>query len=93
MLRAEDILEAYKTSRSRVFFFDNEGTLSNLCKQTEIDKTGGPSEKILHCLDDLCKDERNTVFIITGRTRSIVESWFGGIQHLGMAAEYGALIK
>ena len=93
MLRAEEILEAYKKSRSRVFFFDNEGTLSNLCKQKEADKSVGPSDKILQCLDDLCKDERNTVFIITGRTRKIVENWFGGIHHLGMAAEYGALIK
>ena len=93
MLRTDEILEAYTNSRSRVFFFDNEGTLSNLCKQKEIDKSVGPSEKILHCLDDLCKDERNTVFIITGRTRKIVEGWFGGIHHLGMAAEYGALIK
>lgn len=93
MLRPEDVLEAYKKSRSRVFFFDNEGTLSNLCKQKEIDKTVGPSEKILHCLDDLCKDDRNTVFVITGRTRKIVESWFGGVEHLGMAAEYGAIVK
>lgn len=93
MLSAQEVFEAYKTSRSRAFFFDNEGTLSNLCKQKEIDRSVGPSEKILQCLDDLCKDEKNTVFVITGRTKSIVESWFGGIEHLGMAAEYGALIK
>ncbi|OMJ88878.1 hypothetical protein SteCoe_9082 [Stentor coeruleus] len=93
ILKAEDLLEAYRVARSRIFFFDNEGTLSNLCKQTEIDKTVGPSEKILHCLDDLCKDDRNIVYIITGRTRKVVDSWFGSIEHLGMAAEYGALIK
>ena len=93
ILRGEEILEAYQVARSRVLFFDNEGTLSNLCKQTEIDKTVGPSDKILHCLDDLCKDERNTIYIITGRTRKVLEAWYGEINHLGMAAEYGALIK
>ena len=93
LLKPEELCEAYRVSRSRVFFFDNEGTLSNLCKQIEIDKSVGPSEKILNCLQDLCQDDRNTVFIVTGRTRKVLESWYGGISKLGMAAEYGALIK
>ena len=93
LLKSDEIAEAYRLSRSRIFFFDNEGTLSNLCKQIEIDKSVGPSDKILNCLQDLCQDERNTVYIVTGRTRKVLESWYGNIPNLGMAAEYGALIK
>jgi trehalose 6-phosphate synthase/phosphatase len=93
LLKSEEICEAYFLSRSRIFFFDNEGTLSNLCKQIEIDKSVGPSEKIINCLQDLCQDEKNTVYIVTGRTRKVLESWYGSVASLGMAAEYGALIK
>ncbi|CAG9333089.1 unnamed protein product [Blepharisma stoltei] len=93
LLKADYLLKAYKETKNRAFFFDNEGTLSNLLKQTEIDKSVGPSEKIVNCLTDLCKDERNSVFVVTGRMRAVVENWFGSIQGLGMAAEYGAILK
>lgn len=73
-LHSFQVLEAYKNSRNRALLFDNEGTLTTLLKQTEIDKSKGPSDKILHSLDDLCQDERNTVFILTGRERRIVEN-------------------
>jgi len=93
LLRADYLLKAYKETKNRVFFFDNEGTLSNLLRQVEIDKSVGPSEKIVNCLNDLCKDERNTVFVVTGRSRKVVENWFAPVQGLGMAAEYGAVLK
>lgn len=93
LLKAEYLLKSYKETKNRAFFFDNEGTLSNLFKQTEIDKSIGPSEKIINCLTDLCKDERNTVYVVTGRSRKVVENWFGTVPSLGMAAEYGAVMK
>mmetsp|Transcript_28100 Transcript_28100/g.27803 ORF Transcript_28100/g.27803 Transcript_28100/m.27803 type:complete len:566 (+) Transcript_28100:692-2389(+) len=93
MLDGNSLLKAYGNSRHRAFFFDNEGTLCNLLKNHEIDNSIGPSEKILNSLAELSKDERNNVFVITGRSKDIVERWYGKIPLLGMAAEYGAFIK
>ena len=92
-LKTDQLLSAYRESKNRAFFFDNEGTLSNLLKQKDINKNIGPSEKTQNCLDDLVKDERNTVFVITGRERRILEKWYGKISNLGMAAEYGSFIR
>lgn len=92
-LAPDDVLKAYKNSRNRVMFFDNEGTLSNYIKQADINKTAGPSDKILNSLDTLCTDDRNTVFVITGRERFILDRWFSSIKNLGMAAEYGCFVK
>jgi trehalose 6-phosphate synthase/phosphatase len=87
------VLDAYNNSSNRVFFFDNEGTLSNFMKQTEIDKKVGPSNRILKALFQLCDEENNTVYVITGRTKDVVHNWFKSVPTLGMAAEYGAVIK
>lgn len=92
-LTPQHVLKAFKDARNRVLFFDNEGTLANYIKQAEIHKSLGPSDKILNCLDELSRDERNTVFVLTGRDRSILDRWFGQIEYLGMAAEYGAYVK
>jgi trehalose 6-phosphate synthase/phosphatase len=92
-LNKRNVLEAYNRSNNRMLFFDNEGTLSNFMKQTEIDRKVGPSQRIIKALDCLCDDERNTVYVITGRPRDVVYNWFGSVYNLGMAAEYGALIK
>ena len=62
-------------------------------KQTEIDKKIGPSKRILKALEHLCDDERNTVYVITGRPKDVVFNWFGSVKPLGMAAEYGAIMK
>ena len=92
-LNKRKVLEAYVNANNRILFFDNEGTLSNFMKQTEIDKKVGPSRRILKALEGLCADEKNTIYVITGRPKAIVENWFGSVPSLGMAAEYGALMK
>ena len=92
-LNKRKVLEAYNRSTNRVLVFDNEGTLSNFMKQTEIDKKIGPSKRILKALEHLCDDERNTVYVITGRPKDVVFNWFGSVKPLGMAAEYGAIMK
>ena len=37
-----------------------------------------PDEKVIELLDKLCRDERNTVYILSGKTREMLESWFHG---------------
>lgn len=92
-LNKRKVLEAYNRSTNRVIFVDNEGTLSNFMKQTEIDRKIGPSQRILKALEQLCDDEQNTVYVITGRPRDVVNNWFSSVKNLGMAAEYGSMMK
>jgi len=87
------LLQAYKQSSNRVLIFDNEGTLSNFMKQTEINKKVGPSSRILKALELLSEDDKNTVYVITGRPREVVSNWFKSVHNLGLAAEYGAIMK
>lgn len=92
-LNKRKVLEDYSRATNRILFFDNEGTLSNFMKQIEIDKKIGPSKRTLKALEGLCDDGNNTIFVVTGRAKNVVENWFGSIACLGMAAEYGALIR
>ena len=92
-LNKKTVLEKYNKASNRVLFFDNEGTLTNFMKQTEIDRGVGPSPRILRALEILSEDKNNTDYIITGRPKEVVFTWFGSISHLGIAAEYGALMK
>lgn len=93
MLDSNDLLKAYRNSRQKAFFFDNEGTLCNLLKHNEMDNNIGPNDKIISALTELCKDERNNVYVISGRGKDMIDRWYGKIPRLGMAAEYGAFVK
>jgi trehalose 6-phosphate synthase/phosphatase len=92
-LNKAPLLDAYSQSNNRVLIFDNEGTLSNFMKQTEINKKVGPSSRILRALELLCANDKNTVYVVTGRPREVVDNWFKSVDNLGLAAEYGAIMK
>jgi len=42
-----------------------------------------PSKEILSALICLCADKNNTVFLVTGRQRTVLEGWFHDIPNLG----------
>lgn len=67
---------------TRLFFFDYDGTLAPIVK---VPSAAVPSEQALNALNNLCKDERNLVYIISGEylLRSVLWSpWIFGIFHL-----------
>ena len=92
-LREDEVLKAYRSSKNRVLIFDHEGTLGTLLKDKNNDKLKFPSDKNLECLAELCRDGANSVFILTGRERFVLETLYGAIRDLGLAAEYGAYVK
>eukprot|EP00929_Paragymnodinium_shiwhaense_P113217 TRINITY_DN8147_c0_g2_i1.p1 TRINITY_DN8147_c0_g2~~TRINITY_DN8147_c0_g2_i1.p1 ORF type:complete len:1190 (+),score=229.25 TRINITY_DN8147_c0_g2_i1:170-3739(+) len=102
----DEVVKAYKMSRNRVIFLDNEGTLAADKRKIfrnygapegDVDtlKSRGspPSPQILDCLQALCADPSNTVVILSGRNREMMEDWFGPIDNLGLAAERGFYYK
>lgn len=105
-LSVDAVIRAYKNSKNRVIFLDNEGTLAadkrhilreySAPKGDVLDlKSHGspPDEAVLDCLKMLCSDSRNTVVILSGRNRELLEEWFGSVPRIGMAAERGFYYK
>lgn len=91
-LIGEDLLDDYKKSRCRAFFFDSEGTLSGVLKAPDPLQTAKYAKNLL-ILDELSKDERNNIFIVSGRERNLLQAYYSSVQHVGIAAEHGAFIK
>ena len=84
------VLNSYRLSSNRVLFFDVEGTLLKFIQENEAIN---PSNKVLSALEELCRDPHNTIVLITGRERHVLNKWFKDIEGLNMAAEYGTFLK
>jgi len=94
------VVDAYRNAVNRVIFFDHEGTLApdrrNLTSYAENPsqdllsaKGSGPSPSVKAALEVICSDDKNTVVILSGRERSLLQEWFGSIPNIGLAAEHG----
>ncbi|CAE7256832.1 TPS6 [Symbiodinium natans] len=105
-LSSEGVLHAFRQAQKRVFFFDNEGTLAadkrhmyrhygaHMGDLTDLQSRGSaPNQQVMDCLQSLCSDIRNTVVILSGRNREMMEQWFGKVPRLGLAAERGFFYK
>lgn len=105
-LDIEAVVKAYRTSRNRVFFLDNEGTLAADIRKlyrehgapkgdlSDLKSCGtGPCETVLECLRSLNQDNRNNVVILSGRDRKMLEDWFNAVPKIGLAAERGFYYK
>lgn len=77
-LNRKNILEDYDKARKRLILLDYEGTLPSTTNQNSDYQSKGtpPSSKILSILDNLTKDKRNTIYIVTGREGRMVSDWF-----------------
>jgi trehalose 6-phosphate synthase/phosphatase len=85
----EAFLVQYKQARRRLVLLDYDGTLVPFAAQPQL---ASPDRSLLQLVDDLTKDERNRVYIISGRDRSTLDAWFVGMP-LHIIAEHGAWIR
>lgn len=83
------LVERYKESSNRLICLDYDGTLTKLVKDPLKAK---PDQELLALLDKLASDPKNDVYIITGRSKDIIDSW---ITHpkIKISAEHGHFIK
>ncbi|EGZ17853.1 hypothetical protein PHYSODRAFT_461147, partial [Phytophthora sojae] len=79
------IVQAYRSAQNRVIILDYDRTLTPQHSLLPLAAVG-PNFKSL--LDALSADERNTVFIVSGRERKFLETWLNGVR-VGVAAEDG----
>ncbi|KFG41965.1 trehalose-phosphatase, partial [Toxoplasma gondii GAB2-2007-GAL-DOM2] len=95
-LDTNQVVRGYRTSRHRVFFFDCEGTLAPDRRRITFVPGGEnlfaqgrpPSPQVKDCLQALVDDQRNTVVILSGRDRHLLEEWFSSIRGIGLCAEH-----
>ncbi|KAI3680818.1 hypothetical protein L6452_35594 [Arctium lappa] len=86
-LTAEVVENAYRRSRNRAILLDyDHGTI-----MPSINKH--PTDIIISIINQLCDDPRNTVFVISGRSKENLGRWFGPCEKLAIAAEHGYFIR
>ncbi len=85
----KDIIERYNKSHRRIIFLDYDGTLIPFAKLPHI---ATPDKKLLNLLDHLANDEKNTVILISGRDKGILDGWFWSLP-INLIAEHGAFWK
>jgi len=85
----QKLIEDYAASQRRILFLDYDGTLSPF---REPPDTAVPGAILLAILNTLVEDPRNSLVIISGRHRALLEKWFGTLS-IGIVAEHGAWIK
>ncbi|MFC1485491.1 bifunctional alpha,alpha-trehalose-phosphate synthase (UDP-forming)/trehalose-phosphatase [Candidatus Latescibacterota bacterium] len=82
----DEIIRQYKRSRKRIFLLDYDGTLRSFEQTPEKAK---PDEHIIQLIDELAKDIRNEVVVISGRDKNTLGKWFKDL-NISMVAEHGA---
>ncbi|KAL8226271.1 hypothetical protein R6Q59_000186 [Mikania micrantha] len=82
-----DVLEnAYRMSQNRAILLDYDGTITPSINNR-------PTETMISMINKLCNDPKNTVLIISGRSKEILVSWLGVCEKLAIAAEHGYFIR
>ncbi|CAN6469824.1 unnamed protein product [Victoria cruziana] len=84
----DHIASAYRRTKSRAILLDYDGTVT---PESSIDKR--PSEEVIRILNKLSADPRNIVFIVSGRGKEPLSSWFSPCEKLGIAAEHGYFLR
>ena len=86
---SEKLYKKYKKSEDRLIFLDYDGTLVNFRSNPN---SATPTKQLYEILAKLTKDKNNTVVLISGRDKDILEKWFGDL-HLDIVAEHGSWYK
>ncbi len=70
--------------------FDYDGTLTPIVKEPSA---AVPTQKLLRTLRALAEDEKNKVWIVSGRDQEFLEKHLGDIPGLGLSAEHGCFLR
>lgn len=79
----------YAKARTRLLLLDYDGTLSPIVSLPQLAQ---PTDELLDTLRLLSSDERNDVYIISGRDATSLNEWLGDLP-VNIIAEHGSLVK
>lgn len=86
---AKKIKNDYSKAAKRCLLLDYDGTLAAI---TKVSSKAAPTPELLHVLQQLTADDKNEVFIISGRDAGTLQKWLGYLK-INFVAEHGAIIK
>nr|CCA16404.1 alpha putative [Albugo laibachii Nc14] len=87
------LVPAYRSSKTRAIFLDYYRTITpDVSKVLGVQWPDVPLTA-LSTLEHLCRDPRNTVFIVSGCDCEILTERFGSVPGLGLVAEHGYYIR
>lgn len=89
-LEEADVLANYSSARQRLLLFDYDGTLTPIVQNPAAAIL---SPEALRSIQKLAADPRNTVWIISGRTKPFLQSLFGHLTDIGLVAEHGSFLR
>lgn len=90
-LSPANLVKTFETTSRRLFILDYEGTLASYgsVNSTVLAST----ERVVDILNDLVSDDRNVVYVMSGRTVRETELIFNRVRGLGLIAENGCFIR
>eukprot|EP00826_Nyctotherus_ovalis_P064619 TRINITY_DN9483_c0_g1_i1.p1 TRINITY_DN9483_c0_g1~~TRINITY_DN9483_c0_g1_i1.p1 ORF type:complete len:765 (+),score=210.71 TRINITY_DN9483_c0_g1_i1:746-3040(+) len=88
-LSPEKLEKDYAKAVNRVILLGCDGIVGTTMPPKLIHAADIAPVEILQLLESLCDDERNTVYIVSGKPKALIHRWFAGVNKLGLAAEYG----
>jgi trehalose 6-phosphate synthase/phosphatase len=83
------LLDAYAVAKRRLILLDYDGTLVPFAKEPGL---ALPSNELLALLKELAENQRNDVYIISGRDSITLNNWLGHLP-VGLVAEHGAKVR
>lgn len=83
------IYETYRDSKKRLLLLDYDGTLVSFSSTPELSV---PGDNLLNLIEELCNQDGNEVFLISGRSSTWLEQYFGCLP-INLIAEHGARYK
>ena len=86
------MLNKYRKAHSRLLILDYDGTLKKYVG-TPGNEGAKPDSELLSLITRLTEQANTKVVITSGRTKDIMEKWFGKFPRLSLVAEHGAWIK
>jgi trehalose 6-phosphate synthase/phosphatase len=84
-----DLLQQYKDAQHRIIFLDYDGTLVNFHNDPQ---KACPDKSLYKLLENLSRDNKNTVVIISGRDKKTLGKWFSN-RNLQLIAEHGVWVN
>ncbi len=90
-LSIAQLSERYKAANKRLFILDYEGTMASYGSPTSIILTS--PQRVLDALNDILLDERNFVYVMSGRTPEELERLFSRVPGVGIIAENGCFLR
>ncbi len=86
----DHIEKGYRDAKKRILFLDYDGTLVGF---KAIPEQATPDPELKDLLRTLIGDTKNTVVMISGRDRKILDNWFADVKGLSLVASHGLWLK